>query len=459
MPAFRCLLLLPLLLFLTCTPAEDPEPRPYLEAAQQTAAWLDSVSIAMPEGTAWPADVLRPDTVVTHTLGDGVPGIVVFFLELHRATQDGAYLNQARRGADYLLTTLPGSVQLDASPRLGSLYADVPGTSFALYETFKATGDARYRDGAIQGVTLLHETATETDEGVYWDETYNDVLYGTAGTGLFLLYAAREMGHAASQALAAQAGQTLLRRARPEQGGLTWLFREDRDFILPNFSHGTAGLGYFLAMLYDATGEQDFLDAALGAATYLEAIARTEHGGFLVPYGWPNPDWEGHYDVGWAHGPAGTARLFYKLHQITGEARWMDLVKASAQGIRQSGLPHTPQPGFGDEPFKPDLRFGTASVALFFLDLYQETNDSADLAYARTLVDDLLARATHDAGKRHWEAPRYAFFEHGGEPAAFTGYFYGAAGYGLVLLRLDAAQHSEKHKIALPDDPFVVEEE
>ena len=49
--------------------------------------------------------------------------------------------------------------------------------------------------------------------------------------------------------------------------------------------------------------------------------------------------------------------------------------------------------------------------------------------------------------------------DHPGEAAAFTGYFYGAAGYGTVLLRMhDALREttpgSVQAKIALPDDPF-----
>ena len=69
-------------------------------------------------------------------------------------------------------------------------------------------------------------------------------------------------------------------------------------------------------------------------------------------------------------------------------------------------------------------------------------------------ITRLFDRATRDAGGLRWEAPRYNFFAHGGEQAAFTGYFYGAAGYGLLLLRLDAATQNTFHKIALPDDPF-----
>ncbi len=91
---------------------------------------------------------------------------------------------------------------------------------------------------------------------------------------------------------------------------------------------------------------------------------------------------------------------------------------------------------------------------MFFLDLYQSTGETSYLRSARQLTDHLLDQATRDADGLRWQAPRYDFFEHAGEPAAFTGYFYGAAGYGLLLLRLDAAERGTSHKILLPDDPF-----
>jgi lantibiotic modifying enzyme len=46
--------------------------------------------------------------------------------------------------------------------------------------------------------------------------------------------------------------------------------------LMPNFSHGTAGIAYFLASLYKATKQHEFLTAALSGAKYLQAIAKTE---------------------------------------------------------------------------------------------------------------------------------------------------------------------------------------
>jgi rhamnogalacturonyl hydrolase YesR len=210
-----------------------------------------------------------------------------------------------------------------------------------------------------------------------------------------------------------------------------------------------------MATLYRDTGEPVFLDAARGVARYLQEIARTEGGVFLVPYGVPNEGYVRPYDIGWAHGPAGTARFFHQMTQLAGDDTYPETVEAAARGILASGLPGPPDAVFGEEPFKPDLRFGTASVAMFFLDLYRTTGDAEYLQYATRLTDDLLARATRDETGLRWAFPRYDFLLHGGDLAAFTGYFYGAAGYGLLLLRLDAALQETPWQLRLPDDPFV----
>lgn len=451
--AFPGLLLVFLPLLAACAAPAPPEPRPYREAAGEAAAWIRSTASEAEYGTAWPDDALRPGEVGT-SLSGGVAGTVLFFLALHQADPQGNALADARRGADYLLAALPEALAAaDTLARSTSFYGGFPGVGYALFEAFKATGDERYRAGALHCVEKLHALAEPRDAGVRWND-FNDVLNGTAGAGLFLLYAAREMGREASRGLAVRAGHYLLGQSLEEPEGLTWKAGARMDFILPNFSHGAAGIGYFMATLYRDTGEPAFLEAAQRTAAYLHAIARTDGDVFLVPYGVPNEGYIRPFDVGWAHGPAGTARFFYRLWQATGEAAHRETVDAAAQGILASGLPGPPRVGFGEEPFKPDLRFGMASVALFFLDLYRASGDAAHLQYARRLTDDLLERATRDAAGLRWAFPRYDFVPHPGEPSAYTGYFYGAAGYGLLLLRLDAALHDAPWTLRLPDDPF-----
>ncbi|MCI0490814.1 MAG: hypothetical protein L0229_29835 [Blastocatellia bacterium] len=426
--------------------------RIYLDATIDAARWIRSTATETSHGRAWPDDAIGAKAISTN-LADGLAGKVIFFLEMHRATGDEKYLTDALAGADYLLATIPEALELNTSPPATSLYYGVGGVAFALHNVYKATGAEKYRAGALRCVELIHKHARKEGGGVAWTH-YNDLLFGNAGTGLFLLFAHKEMNHAASRDLAIQAGRRLLDKAMKESGGLNWKFRDDRDFILPNFSHGAAGIGYFLATLFLETRQKEFLEGALSAASYLKAVARTEGGVFLVPYGWPNENWKGYYDIGWAHGPAGTARLFYRLWQITKDRSWMELVKACARGIKQSGLPETPKPGFGNDSFKLDRRFGSASAADFFLNLYAETRDREHLDFARQLVEDILKKATRDATGTRWIFPRYAFMEGANSPAAFTGYFYGAAGYGMLMLRFHSTDSDAKWRIRLPDDPF-----
>ena len=88
------------------------------------------------------------------------------------------------------------------------------------------------------------------------------------------------------------------------------------------------------------------------------------------------------------------------------------------------------------------------------MDLYYFDNDESYLDYAKLLVDDLIKKSANKNDKRYWEINRYAFFENAGEPAQFTGYFYGAAGFGLTLLHLHKIINDENDFLTLPDNPF-----
>jgi lantibiotic modifying enzyme len=393
-------------------------------------------------GTAWPADPANPKTVGTG-LYNGAAGIVLFFLEAHRATQDAAFLQDARAGADYLLRSLPDEKQ-------AGLYVGLAGIGFTLQETFKATGDAKYRDGARQCLRLLTERARHKGQGVDWSET-TDIIAGTAGIGLFLLYAARELEDPAARELAAAAGRRLIEQGQPASGGLRWAMSPTFDRRMPNFSHGTAGVAYFLATLYRETKSQPFLDAALSGAAYLKAVAETGGDGCLILH--HEPGGEKLFYLGWCHGPAGTARLFYRLHQVTGDRTWLDWVKRSARSVLDSGIPEKQTPGFWNNV---SMCCGSAGVAEFSLDLHRVTGDKQYLAFARRLTTDLLARSTRDEKGRRWPSAEFRI-----KPefvVAQTGYMQGAAGIGMWLLHLDGFERGRAGRITLPDSPFRAED-
>ena len=216
---------------------------------------------------------------------------------------------------------------------------------------------------------------------------------------------------------------------------------------MPNFSHGTAGVAYFLATLHQRTGERAFLDAALGGARHLRSIAVRDGAGFKVHH--HDGDGTDLFYLSWCHGPAGTARLFHRLAEITREPEWSALVDHCASAIAATGIPERRTPGFWNNVSQC---CGNAGVAEFFIDVHRLRGDVRYLHFARRNADDLLARATRDAAGTRWVQA-----EHRVRPellVAQTGWMQGAAGMGALLLHLDGALAGRPRAIVLPDSPF-----
>jgi lantibiotic modifying enzyme len=419
----------------SCKPAAG---RPYLEAAERAASWIRASEIRTPEGLSWPA-VSKDPTSVALNLYSGTPGVVLFFLNAHYATGRAGYLRDARAGADLLLSKMSG---IEGA----GLYEGLSGVAFALEETYRASRDDKYRQGFLACLGRIKAAAVEVGTGVEWGPT-TDIISGNAGTGLFLIYASRDTKDRAWIELADRAGARLVELGRPENDGLKWAMDPDFPRLMPNFSHGTAGIAYFLAALYKETGDRRFLEASLAGARYLLSIAKTEGDTCLIFH--DEPDNRDLYYLGWCHGPVGTARLFYLLSEITGDKSWLGWVRKSANALLQSGIPEEETPGFWNNA---GICCGLAGVGEFFLDLYKALGDRSYLEFSKRVTARLLAKASVENGKMSWvqaehrTRPDYLF--------AQTGTMQGAAGIGTFLLRLDAADRAKTRRVIFPDTPF-----
>ncbi|HKY05621.1 MAG TPA: lanthionine synthetase LanC family protein [Blastocatellia bacterium] len=410
----------------------------YRRAALDAGEWIRSTAVQTEKGTAWPADPADRASV-NATLYSGVPGIVLFFLEAYRSTGDAAYLKDARAGADYLLAHM-------LTEKESGLYTGLAGIGFTLIETYKATRDEKYRQGARACVQSIKDRANRAGKGVEWSEV-SDIIGGGAGTGLFLLYAARELNDKSARDLAVEAGHRMVELGQAEKSGLKWAMTPKFPRLMPNFSHGTAGSAYFLATLYGETKKREFLDAALAGASYLKSIAKTEGDLCLIFH--HEPGGENLYYLGWCHGPVGTARLFYRLYKVTGDRSWMDLVARSARAVIESGIPEKRTEGFWNNVSQC---CGSAGVAEFFLSLYQATMQRQYLDFSKRVTANLLERSTRAGRGLKWVQA-----EHRVKPdllVAQTGFMQGASGIGLWLLRLDRFERGDNSHIVFPDSPF-----
>jgi len=266
--------------------------------------------------------------------------------------------------------------------------------------------------------------------------TVNDVIGGTAGT----LLAALWCGCDDAKVVAHRAADVLMAEAEPVEGGLAWQLLPRRHWdepwpLMPNFSHGAAGIAASLALAGKMLGRPELIDAAVSGAAFLVSIANTDHHGFELPSRIPpNPDQEP-VAYGWCHGPTGTSYLFTAL-ELVGVAEVAAEPPASwhrrcLTSVVNSGLPMRIRPGFWDN----DGRCcGTAGVGDAFLDSYQRLGDSYDLAFAETLGLGLQERAYVDGDRAWWR-----FVEHrNADPLlpAGVGWMQGVAGIAAYLLRL-----------------------
>jgi len=436
--AMRRRVLTALLLLAAVSSCKPTANRPYLDAAERATSWIRTSETRTPEGLSWPA-IPKDPTSVALNLYSGTPGVVLFFIQAYYATGQDTYLRDAREGADFLLAKMPG---VDGA----GLYEGLSGIAFALEETYRASRDDKYRKGFLAGLGRIKAAAVEVGAGVEWGPT-TDIISGNAGTGLFLIYAARETKDGAWLDLAARAGARLAELGRPENGGLKWAMDPGFPRLMPNFSHGTAGIAYFLAALYEETKRKELLDASLAGAKYLLSVANTEGDGCLIFH--DEPDNIDLYYLGWCHGPVGTARLFYLLSEVTGDKSWLAWVRRFAKAIVESGIPERDTPGFWNNA---GICCGLAGVGEFFLDLHQALGDKSYLEFSKRVTARLLAKASVDDGRMFWvqaehrTRPDYLF--------AQTGYMQGAAGIGTFLFRLDAADRAKTRRVVFPDTPF-----
>jgi lantibiotic modifying enzyme len=417
--------------------------RPYFDAAVKAARFIARSAMTTEHGIVWPADPRDPKSVEPD-LYNGYPGVVLFLLELHAVTGERTYLDQACAGASHLAATLPAKLEGEGA----GLYTGIAGAAFVLNATARASGRADLAAAARAALGTLMASARAAGAGVEWNES-TDIISGSSGIGLFLLDATRWSGGSATRALAVKAGHRLIELGKREGEGVTWMMSPTFAANMPNFSHGTAGVAYFLATLHAATGDPAFLDAAKQGARYLEAIATTTPNDGRMVYHHA-PDGKELYYLSWCHGPAGTARLYHRLGDITHDPAYSGYVDRLARGIIANGIPEQRTPGFWNNISQC---CGNCGVSEFFISLYQARRNADHLAFARRVAADTLRRGSDDDGALKWVQA-----EHRVKPElliAQTGLMQGAAGVGLAMLRLDGVEQKRARRIVLPDDPFI----
>lgn len=435
---------------------------PYLDGAIDAARWIRSTARPAAHGLSWLPEPDHPEKEATvsapATIYSGNAGIVLFLIEMAKATGDASYMDEARRGADEVAATWRDVLDYRFLIALENVNLDfnhgLSGTAFTLAQTWMATGDTRYRDVALAITRHIADAARLAGSGVEWVGAPSAGL-GDGSITLYLLWAARTLEQPDLLALAVRAGERMLELAEADpRGGLKWTgFPLERlgapeGAYMPNFEFGTAGVAFVLAWLFEETGDARFLEAAREGARHVEALA-TVHGDAALLFH-REPDMTDLFYLGYCGGPVGTARLFYELYKLTNEHDYLDWMDRFAHGVMESGVPEKRTPGLWNVVCQC---CGTAGILDFFLGMWAGTGRPEYLAYARRVGDQLLSFAVNldGQGARWYQAwTRVKPWE----VTAETGYMIGAASVGSALLHLALAEAGRYEAILFPDNPF-----
>jgi lantibiotic modifying enzyme len=388
-----------------------------VDLARRAFDWIASVAAGADGGLGW-----SEDGVLSDDLYSGTAGVLLGCAEAAAAGLDtaavsagalGRLLHLARQGPG--VATMPDD----------GLFSGWAGAAVALRAWSHATGDGAAAKAAAQVTQQIAGRIVQTPADPL---RYTDVISGDAGILLVLIADDSDPSVQAAHVLADQ----LADAAEPAPGGLHWRMTAGWEYLMPGFSHGTAGAAYALAAAGRALHRRDLVEVATRGAGAI--LAAGDHpGGWAVPLAIPPRPGRPEVNYGWCHGPAGTARLFVVLNEIDPQPRWQHAIDAGLQALRDSRLPARLYPGYWDNLARC---CGTAGVGQFLLDRYQATGDPALLDWAGVLAADVAARALTSPPGVSWSNT-----EHTRTPpelAPEPGFMQGAAGIAGWLSRLHA---------------------
>jgi len=418
------------------------------EAAHRALRWVADAARPAEGGASWPR-TRSADSPLADDLYSGTAGVLVALAE---ARLDGiGEFDDAARAAVGRLEFVSASHAADLRARLRAasddvlsveglgLYSGLAGQAAALRIWAEAAGDEQAATAA-RAVTAAVAAAAMSGRAL---SSFRDIIAGEAGILLALL----DLGCEPEAAMVL--AERLAASATWIDGEPDWYAHPDISCLLPNFSHGAAGIGLALATAGARLDRPDLIELARAAAQRLVRLGTRPDGTIAVPHSIPLQDPEAAVSYGWCHGPTGTLRLFGLLDQLRPAEGWRDHADSCRRAVRECGLPARLYPGFWDNLGQC---CGTAGVAEMALDHYQETGDRAWLDWSGTLAEDVLARSIADGDGVRWSQT-----EHRATPPELppsVGRMQGTAGIAGWLLRLARVRRDRAApRLSLPDLP------
>ncbi len=351
-----------------------------------------------------------------YDLYEGATGIVLFLATLDAVTGKRQHHNLILSALQPLRRVL----QTPAAARRFAARVGIGGASglgsivYALTRLADLLEAEELLDDARRAASLID------DEKIAQD-TWLDLIAGSAGATLGLLALHRRVGDAALLAQAAACGEHLIQKREGEPGFRVW-----RTFALrplTGLAHGAAGIALALLRLHAATGDARFRRAAREAMNYERRVFNEE------ACNWPDyraakagtADDFGCSSM-WCHGAPGIGLARLGGIALDDDPKCMAEIEAALETTIRFG-----QRG-------PDyVCCGNLGRADLLLEAGFRLNRAALGRRALSMASDIVGRAESEGGFR---------LIHGLPAGSYKpGFFRGIAGIGYELLRIASPRH------------------
>lgn len=440
----------------------------YIEFSREIYDFIEKNRIDSEYGVTYainpggPVDLTGGPVHGKYSLYSGSAGIGIYLLQLYDATNEEKFLEEAKLVADEIIEKVPGSEfyedkyenALNSSLKVigwhTGFYSGPIGAGFFILALYEHTKDKRYLEFAIRLHEDLIQTARKSKKGIYFSGDVD--LFSDAGYILYEIELFKKTDDNKYLSTAKDITSYIIDKAKKdEHGNIFWKANDlskvgmPAGSIYPGLSHGTAGIAYAIAALYEYDNDTLKLNVAKSAAEFLLSISDKVGEGILIPYLYTEnkadkDNWSGKYYAGFCHGPAGTALLYYKLYKITNDEKYLDKVKKLSQGILELNAPELNSWGLWDSKC---WCCGTPGLIEHFTWMNEITGDEKYLLYAKRSAARVVADSFKNADNTrsfygYWDRTDPRGVE------TYTGLYIGAAGAGAGLLRLYAKEKGKE---------------
>ena len=302
-------------------------------------------------------------------LYSGSGGIALYLCALGRQTQDQRYVSAAQRCGDWMWENEPTVARRE--PMRGLYFGDA-GPALLYLALHHSTRDEKWLERCDAVAASLDAAQVRSP----------DLMTGLAGVGLLHLMRWHVTSSQQSLDAAQRCAERLVSMRRPDRP--IWQLPADYDLLSGKeylgFSHGSAGIGYFLAEHYLASGDATSLRLCQETADWLIDQAHPALADRSGLYWKTGEMSELSAGTNWCHGAPGMARFLAKAYTATRDATHansaMKAARATALGAVWVGTTQC---------------HGLAGNIEVLIDVAQQTGDRSLEERVPILAENLIA--------------------------------------------------------------------